>query len=212
MRCSRCLLGTRGTSVPAFSYRKKHHHRRQCKSTDSEPTHALRRRLHPQAPARSISQSLQVVSTWLRPWYEVIVSESLPGSPMLPRPPWNDTISFYSGIHPHLSQRRGDASLLPSPVAAVADGCTVPVTRSALALGAAHARLSAVPQSPRYSSRPGGWNLRCRRGTAIWATFHLYSNPMRPGFPVSLFTVFVTPMPSQDSETCLGFRYTFRDF
>ena len=79
-------------------------------------------------------------------------------------------LASHGGIHPHLAQRRGDASLLPSPVAAVADGCTVPVTRSALALGAAHARLSAVPQRPRYSSRPGGWNLRCRRGTAIWAT------------------------------------------
>ena len=55
-------------------------------------------------------------------------------------------LAFHSGIHPHLPQRRGDAYPLPSPVATGADGCTVPGTRSALALGAAHARLSAIPQ------------------------------------------------------------------
>ena len=53
-------------------------------------------------------------------------------------------LAFHSGIHPHLSQRRGDASLLPSPVDAAAFGCGMPATSSALALGAAHARGSAA--------------------------------------------------------------------
>ena len=68
-------------------------------------------------------------------------------------------LAFHSGIHPQLPQRRRVASSLPSPVDAVADGCTVPATRSALALGAAHARLSAVPQRPRYSTLPW-WEVR----------------------------------------------------
>lgn len=42
--------------------------------------------------------------------------------------------AFHSGIHPHLPQRRRDASSLPSPVVAGADGCTAPGTPSALAL------------------------------------------------------------------------------
>lgn len=45
-------------------------------------------------------------------------------------------LAFHSGIHPHLPQRRRDASSLPSPVAAGAVGCKVPATRSASALGA----------------------------------------------------------------------------
>ena len=55
-------------------------------------------------------------------------------------------LAFHSGIHPHLAQRRGDAFPLPSPVGAVADGCGMPATSSALALGAAHARGSAASQ------------------------------------------------------------------
>lgn len=55
-------------------------------------------------------------------------------------------LAFHSGIHPHLPQRRGDAYPLPSPVGAVADGCGMPATSSALALGAAHARGSAASQ------------------------------------------------------------------
>lgn len=55
-------------------------------------------------------------------------------------------LAFHSGIHPHLPQRRRDASSLPSPVAAGAVGCKASVTRSAFALGVAHTRLSAMPQ------------------------------------------------------------------
>ena len=55
-------------------------------------------------------------------------------------------LAFHSGIHPHLAQRRGDAFPLPSPVGAVADGCGMPATSSAFALGAAHARGSAASQ------------------------------------------------------------------
>lgn len=58
---------------------------------------------------------------------------------MLPRPPWNDTDCFISGIHPHLLQRRRDAYALPSPVTAGATCCRIPATRSPLGLrGATH--------------------------------------------------------------------------
>ena len=105
---------------------------------------------HPRQPpthASAIMQSwLQAVSTWLRLWYEILES-TVASRLRLPRPHgFADSISLFSGIHPHLPQRRGDAYPLPSPVATGADGCTVPGTRSALALGAAHARLSAIPQ------------------------------------------------------------------
>lgn len=109
----------------------------------------------PPTRASAIMKSwLQVVSAWLRLWYEILES-TVASRLRLPRPHgFADSISFFSGIHPHLPQRRGDAYPLPSPVATGADGCTVSVTRSASALGAAHTRLSARPHPPRYSTQP----------------------------------------------------------
>lgn len=171
-------MGTRRRSVPALcSYSAPH--RRQGNHTGVATRFSVAKAngLHDNRSCRrcpSASTVVTFVITWL-PQGSALGTKSsylrtcqaLPCYLVL-----HGTIrsACHSGIHPHLPQRRCDAYTLPSPVATVADGCTVPVTRSALAFGVAHTRLSAVPQLPRYSSRPGGWNLRCRRGTALWAT------------------------------------------
>ena len=63
----------------------------RCRAAASgKKTHGQRRRT-----ASEIMRSwLREVSAWLRLWYEVVASENLPGSPVLPRPPRNDATSF----------------------------------------------------------------------------------------------------------------------
>ena len=174
-------MGTRRRSVPAlFNYRTPHRRKGYRTGIATRCSVAKANGLHDHNDCRyrpNASTAMTIIvtrfpqgsalgtkSSDLRTCQVLLGYLVLPGTIRL---------AFHSGIHPHLAQRPGDAFLLPSPVATGAVGCTVPVTRSALALRAAHARLSAVPQRPRYSSRPGGWNLRCRRGTALWATLPL---------------------------------------
>lgn len=124
--------------------------------------------------ASAIMQSWQqVVSTWLRPWYEVIVSDSLPGYPMLPRPPWNDTTSFMKRYPPSsfAATARCVRPAFPGDSGSnMLHGIGYSLTPR---LAWRYPRLSAIPHPPRYSSHPGGRNLRCRRGTALWVTGYI---------------------------------------
>ena len=135
----------------------------------------------------------QVVSTGLRPWYEVIVSDSLPGYPMLPRPPWNDTTSFMKRYPPSsfAATARCVRPAFPGDSGSnMLHGIGYSLTPR---LAWRYPRLSAIPHPPRYSSHPGGRNLRCRRGTALWVTDNIVTHGA--AYPcVTLFPYFVTPL------------------
>lgn len=146
----------------------------------------------PRQRASAIMQSWQqVVSTWLRPWYEVIVSDSLPGYPMLPRPPWNDTTSFMKRYPP--SSSAATARCVRPAFPGDSGSNMLQDTGYSLTsrLASRYRRLSAVSQSPGYSSHPGGRNLRCRPGTALWVTDNIVTHGAAHPC-VTLFPCFVT--------------------